>query len=393
MSKYKGAIIADIHAGAFNGAILYKELKEGFISHLKEMNKLDFIIIAGDLFDTKISLNSDNTKFIFEFLKDIMKIAIKHNASIRIIKGTESHDNQQLDTLLPLLNPSCNIKIINTVTDEYLFDDFHVLYIPEEYMKDKDDFYKDYFNQRYDMIFGHGMVNEVAFASKSQMSEVTMSKAPIFKTQNLIDICYGPIFFGHIHKHQRIKEHMYYVGSYSRWCFGEDEDKGFMTVSYDTETYDYKTKFIVNELARTFDTIVIDYNSSFYKSVMNNNPTDEIQRIIDVANAQKADKLRIIFNIPEDYEQPGLLISLINDVFSKHNNVKVVINNNAKNIRTKKETEERTQMLLSTYDFLFDKSIPTDEKLVRYIKIKYNKDIDIDRMRDILYQKLTVNSQ
>lgn len=389
MSKYNGVIIADIHAGAFSGHILYNELMEGFIKYIKKMKSLDFVIIAGDLFDSKISLNSDNTKYIFAFLKQLMDICVKKKAKLRIIKGTESHDNQQLDVLEHLLSSNCDVRIINTVEKEYLFEDFHVLYIPEEYMKDKDEYYKDYFNDRYDMIFGHGMVNEVAFASKSQTSEVTMSKAPIFKTETLIDICNGPIFFGHIHKSQKIKNHMYYVGSYSRWCFGEEEDKGFMKVSYDTSKYDYDIDFIVNKLARTFDTMVVDYNSSFYK----NDPNQQIEYIMNIVDTSNADKLRVIFNIPEDYPNPSLLINLINDIFNNRQKVKVVINNNAKNIRLKKESEDKAKMLLSTYDFLFDKSIPTDEKLVRYIKIKYNKAIDIDRMRDILYQKLELNRQ
>jgi DNA repair exonuclease SbcCD nuclease subunit len=254
-------------------------------------------------------------------------------------------------------------------------------------MKDIDEYYNDYFNDTYDMIFGHGMVNEVVFGAKSQQSEVTMSRAPVFKTEKLISICKGPIFFGHIHKHQVIKDDMFYVGSYSRWCFGEEEPKGFMTVEYNTGDNIYDAKFIENEYVRLFATIVVDYNSSFYRS----DPNQQIEYIISLAKGTLADKVRIIFNIPEDYEQPTLLINLINEIFAKQSDIKVVINNNAKDIRNKKALEEKVTQLLNTYDFLFDKGIPTDEKLVKYIKLKYNKDIDIETMRDILYQKLSTN--
>lgn len=386
-NTYIGAIIADIHAGAFNGAILQKELKKGFLKHLKSMSKLDFVVIAGDLFDTKISLNSDHTKYIFGFLKDLMSICESKNAKLRIIKGTESHDNQQLDVLNQFIQSDCDIRIINTVEKEDLFEDFRVLYIPEEYMKDIDEYYNDYFNDTYDMLFGHGMVNEVVFGAKSQQSEVTMSRAPVFKTEKLISICKGPIFFGHIHKHQVIKDDMFYVGSYSRWCFGEEEPKGFMTVEYNTGDNIYDAKFIENEYARLFATIVVDYNSSFYRS----DPNQQIEYIMSLAKGTLADKVRIIFNIPEDYEQPILLINLINEIFAKQSDIKVVINNNAKDIRNKKALEEKVTQLLNTYDFLFDKGIPTDEKLVKYIELKYNKDIDIETMRDILYQKLSTN--
>lgn len=384
--KYIGAIIADIHAGAFDGAILQKELKKCFLKYLKSMKRLDFVVIAGDLFDSKISLNSNHTKYIFSFLRDLMSICIEKDAKLRILKGTESHDNQQLDSLNNIMDKSCDVRIINTVESELLYDDFKVLYIPEEYMSDVDDYYRDYFTDTYNMIFGHGMVNEVVFNAKSQQSEVTMQKAPVFKTEKLIDICNGPIFFGHIHKSQIIKTDMHYVGSYSRWCFGEETPKGFMVVDYNT-TGDYNVEFIENTYARKFDTIVVDYNSSFYK----NDPNQQLDYILALTKGTDADKLRIIFNIPEDYPNPTLLINLINDIFTKSSNVKIVINNNVKTARAKRELETKVNTLLTTYDFLFDKGVPHDEKIAKYIAIKYNKDIPIDRMRDILYQKLSID--
>lgn len=386
-NKYTGAIIADIHAGAFSGELLYKELKKGFIKHLKSMDKLDFVIIAGDLFDTKLSLNSDHVKAVLKFLNDLIKVCKEKSALIRIIKGTESHDNQQLDTIEhSLLNMDIDLQIINTVKDEWLFDDLHVLYIPEEYMKDQDEYYSEYLSETHDMIFGHGMVNEVAFVAKNQQSEVTMNHAPIFKTETLLELCRGPIFFGHIHKAQIIKNDFYYVGSYSRWCFGETEPKGFMTVEYNSKNGEYKTTFIENELARTFDTILIDYGSSFYKT----DPNQQLERLMRMAKDSASDFLRIIFNIPEDYDRPTLLINMINDLFNKASGIKIIINNNAKEIQHKKQTEERAKELLTRYDFLFDKGVAPEDKLSQYVRIKYNKDISKDRVRDILYQKLSV---
>ena len=45
-------------------------------------------------------------------------------------------------------------------------------------------------------------------------------------------------------------------------------------------------------------------------------------------------------------------------------------------------------MLLTKYEYIFDKSIAPEEKLSRYIKMKYNKDINISNMRNYLYQKI-----
>jgi len=385
---YVGVVIADIHGGAFKAEDLIYELDESFIKYLKSLKILDFVVIAGDLFDNKLSLNSDHTKYLFVFLRKLIDICIKHNAKLRIVKGTEFHDNKQLDILKFLANSNCDIKVIETVADEELFEDFNVLYIPEEYVQDKDEYYKEYFNQsdKYDMIFGHGLINEVAFVAKLQESEVTMARAPIFKSDTLLDICKGPIFFGHIHKSQCIKERIYYVGSFSRWIFGEEEPKGFFTVAYTPHTSNYDIEFIENKHAKKFDTMTIDYNSSFYRT----DETQQIEYIVNLVNNIKVDRLRIVFNIPEDYPNPILLTNLINDIFIKYKNIKTVVNNNSKEKIKKREMEEKIKTLLSTYDFIFDKATPTEEKLSRFIKIKFNKNISYDKMRDYLYQKINI---
>lgn len=385
---YVGAVIADIHAGAFNGAILENELSNGFLKYLKSMKILDFVIIAGDLFDSKISLNADHTKRIFGFLRELIELCRVKGAKLRIVKGTESHDNQQLDVINQFIDSSCDVKVINTVEKEYLFDNLKVLYLPEEYVKDANEYYKEFYSDNYDMVFGHGMVKEVSFVAKAQQSEVTMSKAPVFNTENLLSMTKGPIFFGHIHKAQTIKEDFYYVGSYSRWVFGETEPKGFMTVAYTPDNGSYDVEFIENKLARTFDTIVVN-GEAFYQ----NDPHEQMKYLMDTIKRAPSDHLRVIFNIPEDYDKPILLTNMINDVFNKTTGIKVIINNNAKDIKKRKENEEKVKAILTTYDFLFDKGkgATPEEKLSRFIKIKFNKNIPEDVLRDILYTKLSIN--
>lgn len=381
---YIGAVISDIHFGAMPAQRLFDELDKGFLKYLKSLKILDFVVIDGDLFDNKLNLNSEHVKYAFIFLRKLMEICVSHNTKLRIIKGTEFHDNKQLDVLKFFSNFNVDFKIFETVDNEELFPNFNVLYIPEEYMADKKEYYKDYFNKEYDMIFGHGLMNEVAFVAKNQESEVTMQKAPIFKSEELLNICKGPIFFGHIHKSQCIKDSIYYVGSYSRWVYGEEEPKGFMMCGYTPHTGKFEVEFIENKLAPEYNTIIIDYNSAFYRD----DADHQLDYIIRMVNNLKVDRIRIIFNIPEDYENPILLTNLINDVFSKYKNIKIIINNNSKEMKKKREMEEKIKTLLTKYDFIFNKAISPEEKLSRFIKLKYNKDISIENMRNYLYQKI-----
>ena len=381
---YVGVVISDIHFGVLKPMELYNQLKESFLDYIDNLVILDFIIITGDLFDSKISLNSDHAKVAIQFMKRIIEIAKKKNTKIRIIKGTESHDNKQLDVLdIFYKNEDVDFKIINTVSDEYLFENMRILYVPEEYIENKDDYYKDYFSQTYDMIFGHGLVNEVVFVASKQESELTMSKAPIFKTEDLLNICKGPIFFGHIHTPQVIKERFFYVGSFSRWCFGEEEDKGFYLVSYVPEKGKFKAEFIKNKLAKTYNTVRIDETSALFKE----NVDKIIDNMITFINTFNADYLRFVVSIPEDYENPLLLSNMLNEIFSKFSNVKLVINNTNK-LKQKKNVEEKINLLLEKYGFIFDKNIPHEEKISRFLKIKYNKNIPVNKLRDYLYQQI-----
>lgn len=385
--SYVVAVISDIHFGAMKSEDLYDELDKGFLKYLNSLKVVDTVVISGDLFDNKLSLNSQHTKYAFAFLKKLIDICIKKTAKLRIVKGTEFHDNKQLDVLKFLYNSNVDIKIFDTVGEEELFPNFNVLYIPEEYMNNKDEYYKEYFNKEYDMIFGHGLVNEVAFVASKQESEITMSRAPIFKSEELLKACRGPIFFGHIHKSQCIKERIFYVGSFSRWIFGEDEPKGFMIVGYTPDTAKFEVEFVENKLAPQYNTMVVDYGSALYQKDEQN----QITYILNMVNNLDKDiRLRIIFNIPDDYPNPLLLKTMITDVFSKHKDIKIIINDNNTEKKKKQEMEEKIKTLMSTYDFIFDKGISTEEKISKYIKIKYNKDISIDRMRDYLYQKINL---
>ena len=375
--KYKGVLIADIHFGALPVDNLYNELQM-FLEYI-EKKSIDFIVILGDWFDRKLNMNSKDAKYSTLFFERICQIAIDNDIKIRIIQGTESHDNNQLEILDILAkNKQLDFKIFYEVTEEELFPDFNVLYVPEEYITSFDEKYGIYMDKTYDMIFGHGVIQEVKFAAYLQQSEKTMKKAPIFKSKWLTDICVGPIFFGHVHTRDVFHDRVYYVGSYSRWHFGEEEDKGFYYVKYDNETYEYEAKFIVNELAKRYDTIEIyDKDTGFYRMEKDK----QIQFVIDIINSLKKDNLRLQFYIPDNYSEDKLLISLLNESLSKYKDVKLDFKMNSK-IKSRKEVEEKVNILLERYGFIFDNKIDCYSKIRQFILEKYNKDISINKIKD-----------
>ena len=375
--KYKGVMIADIHFGALPVVRLYNEL-EIFLDFI-EKKSLDFIIILGDWFDKKINLNSKDAKYSTVFFERICQICIDNDIKLRIIQGTESHDNSQLEVLEILAkNKPVDFKVFYEVEEEELFPDFNVLYVPEEYINSIDEKYGKYMNKKYDMIFGHGMIQEVKFAALIQSSETTMKKAPIFKSKMLCDMCYGPIFFGHIHTKDIFNDRLYYVGSYSRWKFGEEEDKGFYYVKYENDTKEFEAKFIVNNKAMKYDTIEIyEKESGFYKL----NTENQIKYIQNLIQSFEYDFLKLQFYIPKGYENENLLINMINESFGKYKNLKLDFKVNSK-IKSKREVEEKINLLLDKYGFIFDNKIDTYTKINKFILEKYNKDISVEKIKE-----------
>ena len=388
---YIGAIISDVHVGDLDAHELYYQLKEVFIKTLKELPVLDFIVIDGDLIDKKISMNSQHATTLLNVITDIKEViqSRENIVKLRILKGTESHDKRQLEVLHSVLQ-GIDYKIINEVQTENLFEDFHVLYLPEEYMEDMKAYYSPYLSddenveEKYDMIFGHGMVKEAVFHAKSQESEITMPKAPVFETKQLIRNCKGPIFFGHIHTRQTIRKHFYYVGSFTRWSFGEEEDKGFTVVAYSPETGNYKLDFIKNKLAKEFITVEIGVESSIFNE---DNIIHQVQYLKDIVSALSSDFIRLKINIPENYEESQLFTNTVTTVFSKYKNVKLKMVNNTK-LRKEKKMEETVNLLLDKYGFLFEKNISHEEKIVKYIEEKYKRQISIESIREYLYKKI-----
>ena len=217
-------VVGDIHFGYYPPELLYKEFQ--LILHTIEDNAIDCVVIAGDYYDTKLSMASAHSVYSVKAFSDLIKSCEEKGIKVRQIKGTNSHDPEnQLKNLAQIANSSrCDYKLILTVDEEEIFPGMNVLYIPEEYMEDSKEYYKEYFNKKYQLVFGHGMFEETNFSTKRHTG---MKKYPVFNSKEMEDICEGPIVFGHIHTAQRIRDRIQYTGSLVRSRFGEEEAKGF----------------------------------------------------------------------------------------------------------------------------------------------------------------------
>ena len=175
--KYSFLVVGDIHFGYYPPELLYKEFN--LIIDSIDKYQPDCVVIAGDYYDTKLSMASAHSVYSIKAFSNLIKKCEDLNIKVRQIKGTNSHDPEnQLKNLAQIANSSrCDYKLILTVDEEELFPGFRVLYIPEEYMDDKDTYYALYFKNRYQGVFGHGMFEETNFSSQTKFKSMRKYKA------------------------------------------------------------------------------------------------------------------------------------------------------------------------------------------------------------------------
>jgi len=348
--------IGDIHFGNNDSTLLYNELKKYFINKIDSFdNKIDLIVINGDLTHKKLSFNDKTSTLVLKF---IQKIAQHKDIKIRVVQGTFSHDANQLDNLCVIEHP--DLKVHKTVTAEYI-NGYKILFIPEEYPKNKDEYYQEFFNinedDKYDLVFMHGTFKKVSFLNQVILSEKNINSAPIFDEEPMMNIVKGPIICGHIHVYKNFKNKIYYAGSYTRTNFGEEDPKGYLHIEYDIDgTGNYIVDRVINKDAPKYTSIDV--------SKIKHLTAEKISKVIDEFSDNGKNKIRIT-NVDRN--------SVVYQVVSKTGNAK---------IKTIKDTSEITKD--DTYDFVFEDNQELPNELSKYIEIKYGLNITPGEIANII---------
>lgn len=400
------ASIADVHIG--NEAISAKQckyqLKKGVIDKLKLLKRLDGLVICGDLFHKSLSMNGEYATVANWFVNKLVKLCTKHQAFFRIIKGTKSHDLDQLDNFKMYEeydNNILNFKIINNVEIEELYG-CRMAFIPEEYIKESPKkYYREIFDNGdnyFDMIFFHGMVD--AFSGKSTPDnyyEDYITAAPTLKVKELCRVCKGPIQAGHVHSRTHYgTEKFFYIGSTLRYAHGEEEDKGFNLTLYLKSNSKYVVEFIKNEYTLNFHQIKITNDDLKNKSI------DEIKEMLDeIATQDNLDrcslKLVCIAN-DENKEKIRMMTSYIHD----HNNGEKKKTDDDRllmkvNVKYLQENDYLKECNSELYDekkpphYLND-SYAVEEQIKMWIKDKKGKDIDIEKIIEVIKPKSSIKN-
>lgn len=371
--------ISDIHIGApgISGEEFKYQLYERFIKPLETMAIIDLITFNGDISHESLPFNSKFSEVYIWLFTTIIEIANKHRASIIIVKGTLSHEFNQLN----------NLKVFKT-NDVYIVEEPTVLYIkglkiyciPDIHIKNSDEEkalyqYKD---GEFDIIVGHGHVTETQFIT--QDGEYSINKNIIYNTKQLLRMCKGYIVFGHIHTYMQIKERLFYTGSFLRYIHGEELSKGFLVAAYIPENNKFIMERVINDLAFNFNEYEIKHTKFDDLSA-----EDIVKKVEKFISAYSVDRLCLTIS----YVNTDINIAKIN-ILRKYFDKNKIVNKLKFKALSKKESDLLIQQEEATIDhkdkkYLIDKSLRFEEKLQRFIKEEYGVELPLEKIETVLY--------
>ena len=224
------------------------------------------IFVVGDLFDRKLSV--DELKFASAFLVNLACNGCGHgyhqHAPVYFIHGTYTHDYEQYQIFMPMLEKIDNVRVFYTDTAcvGTLENGAKILYLPQQY---GDIDYSEQFAQKYDIIIGHGpLSSETKNPCKSTKYEIMHSAESL---GSISKIC----VFGHFHGYTDFGNNVFYTGPWLRWKYGEDIDRVFFICN---DKFEVET--IPNDIALKYETFEI-------------HSPDELRKMIsmDVKNPQR----------------------------------------------------------------------------------------------------------
>ena len=370
---YNFIVIADIHWGAMDAYTMYNNL-ELVLEFIRQKNDIDFVIIAGDYFDYRLQLNSKTALLAIDWFDKLINTCKSSNVrKVRMFKGTREHDNDQLEVFRPSYELEDGyFKLSNTTESEELLPGLRCVYCPDENINlvDYHQLYYRKFIPYAHIGFFHGnfdsILPEIEFNRIQEHGLSTM----IYEYDKFAKLIKGPLISGHWHVKSE-NESLYYVGSFDRWKFNEEDDKGFIYGEINTETNDYFIHRVNNPLARNYKTLIVD--SDNYSS------PEEFAQLANIINenlqSDENMKLRVSYLITSDNDEALMNFNIFQRKYSTNKQVKIYLKDLVKR-EAKKEKKRQVEIEASKYKYIFDSDVRNIPEIVHRF-ILDNKDVDI----------------
>lgn len=357
--------ISDLHFPVMDPKKQYDILEEQFLQKVETVPHLDLICVDGDLYDHKVMTSSDATLYASMFVARLVDICKEKNATLILLQGTISHDNNQLKIYYHYMQrKDVDVRVVTNLQFE-IVKNARVLCIPELYGI-PEEIYQQFLNYSgfYDLAIMHGTFKSAVYGDN-------VGNGRLFRLEDFNN-CRGPIIAGHVHKPGCFDNHFYYCGSPYRWRFDDDHKKGFIVVSQDLDSrYYYLDRIEI--LSDTYETITLD-------QLVNNDPKDTIDYINNLKVSKGIDYIRIKFtnDIPPSYKMA------LNSQY--RDNDTVTLEYYSKDEELRKQAEEQIKEDNEKYGFLLDPAISDMQKFVLWVNHLKNDEafLTVEQLEQIL---------
>ena len=377
--KYNILAIADIHWGAMDPDEMYNNLQY-FLDFIRMKGDIDLVVICGDYFDYRLTLNSKAALKALRWFDELYNTRKDNGVKkLRSIKGTKEHDNDQWEAIHPRETGEF-FKKFYTCTSEETLPGLHCIYCPDETinLKDYEELYLKEMMSRHDIGFFHG--NFDTQLPKMVIDQNLESNIPsiIYFKDHWSKVINGPLVSGHWHVFTDL-DPLIYIGSYDRWAFGEEEDKGFLYIQYDTNNHSYYWKHIENPFARKYNTIIID-------NTLCVTPDDFANLTQDIQDLKKSDpemKIRVVYQITSENDESLVNFNEFRNLISSIKNVKVDVKDFVKK-RNKEKQKEKVAISSGKYSYILDHPLEIKSNIHEYLLREKNIDIPLETIDSII---------
>lgn len=377
--RYNIVSIADIHWGAMDPDEMYNNLQY-FLDFIKMRGDIDMVVICGDYFDYRLTLNSKAALKALRWFDELYNTCINSGVKrLRMIRGTKEHDNDQLEAIHPRETGEFFKKFYVTTTEETL-PGLNCIYCPDETLNlhEYEKLYMDQMMSIHDIGFFHG--NFDIKLPKLVINQNLESEIPsiIYFKDYWSKFINGPMIAGHWHIFTD-SDPLIYIGSYDRWIFGEEEDKGFLFTQYNTEDHSYYWKHIVNPFAKKYESIIIDNSLCISPDDFANLHND----IIDLKKFDPEMKIRVVYQITIDNEESLVNFNEFKNVISSMKNIKIDVKDFVKK-RNKEKQKERVAISSGRYSYILNNPYDIKQNIHEFLLRERNIDIPVEIIDSII---------
>jgi len=256
MKPFKAIALADLHVGSPRlDPFRFRDNIEKYVITAILAGDLSHVFIAGDFFDLLINMNSSASMIAMSVISMLKEACFLKGAKLRVLRGTFTHDRNQPRHFL-VTSPEYNdcVRLYDSMAIEYDEDtEMYFLYIPdnmavEDIYSDIETMLKDHKIDSVDVVIHHGYFKHLLPPGIPEPNG-TLDYEKFKKFYK------GCVLNGHVHT-TSIWNNILSIGSFDRLAYGEEEAKGFYTIS--REGSQYKYHFTENQNATPFWTISIN---------------------------------------------------------------------------------------------------------------------------------------